>query len=289
MTLTLVFLGLMCLLPSQGMEFSQRIMDKVNLYNLYANCWGDKAMEGFAYETEQAKVKCGVTTANEVNPLPATLPLTQPNVVFRQMPLYHGVQSNYYNPYVALGRKKRMAEHKYSDAVSAADMVAFKEKMDVMAGKLMCVLQEIGLLDTFGNIKSPDQLQDQFDGHKDTPAGSDPAFINKYQDEMANCYNIAMSFPAAALDQNEFMRSHGRHMVYFKCLRQCEIDMCVKYQMVGYLEATSGKPLDPAMFGAKDKYDAAAMAAKIMETTGSDVEKHIDSFFWGTPDTMFDM
>ena len=33
--------------------------------------------------------------------------------------------------------------------------------------------------------------------------------------------------------------------------------------------------------GLNDKYDAAAMAVRVLERVGSEEEKHIDEYFWG--------
>jgi len=295
MKLTIAFLGLMCLLPAQGMEFSRKIADKIHLYNLLANCWGNDAIDNYAYDTEKAMEKCGVSSSTTTSTKPAPAPLArvvqplQSNVVYRTMPQYFNTHSAFYNPYVALGRRKRQAAHDAYEAHSDADLANFGTMMKEQVEALTCVLREVGMLDANNNIQADQFSLDKLQVYSNTPAGKDPAFLAKYSEELTDCYNIAMTWPQSTLNRNKFMSEFGRHMIYFKCLKQSEIDMCMKFQMNQYLEATTGKELDPAKYMAKDKYDAAAMVAKIMEGTSSKAEAHVDAFFWGTPETMFDM
>jgi len=295
MKLTIAFLGLMCLLPAQGMEFSKKIVDKIHLYNLLANCWGNEAIDNYAYDTEKAMEKCGVhgSTTKHTKPAPAPLArVVQPmqsNVVYRTMPQYFNTHSAFYNPYVALGRRKRQAAHEALEPHSDADLANFGSLMNNQVEALTCVLREVGMLDANNNIQADQFSLEKLQVYSNTPAGKDPAFLVKYSQELTDCYNVAMTWPQSALNKNEFMAKHGRKMIYFRCLKQTEMDMCMKFQMNQYLEFTSGKELDPAKYGAKDKYDAAATVARVMEGTSTKAAAHIDAFFWGTPETMFDM
>ena len=290
-------IGLMCLLPTQGMEFSKRFVDKMHYYNLLATCWGSDNIDGMAYEQEESMIACGVynetekTMESPVSSLPAPLPVLNSNLVFRTIPMYSNVQAGFYNPYVALGRRKRQTDvgHEAAEPTSDADLANYQTMLKDNVEKLTCILRKLGMLDADNNIVSDLITPESLEEYSNTPAGQDPAFLRKYAAEMSSCYNIAMAFPQTSLDRNDFMAQHGRHMIYFKCMKQCEIDMCLKFQMAQYIETTSKEPLDPAKYGAKDKYDAAAIVAKVMEATASDIAKHIDAFFWGTPGTMFDM
>ena len=290
-------IGLMCLLPTQGMEFSKRFVDKMHYYNLLATCWGSDNIDGMAYEQEESMIACGVynetekTMESPVSSLPAPLPVLNSNLVFRTIPMYSNVQAGFYNPYVALGRRKRQTDvgHESAEPTSDADLANYQTMLKDNVEKLTCILRKLGMLDADNNIVSDLITPESLEEYSNTPAGQDPAFLRKYAAEMSSCYNIAMAFPQTSLDRNDFMAQHGRHMIYFKCMKQCEIDMCLKFQMAQYIETTSKEPLDPAKYGAKDKYDAAAIVAKVMEATASDTAKHIDAFFWGTPGTMFDM
>ena len=291
-------IGLMCLLPAQGMEFSKRFVDKIHYYNLLATCWGSDNIDAMAYEQEKTMIACGVYNKTEKTTespaaasLPAPLPVLNSNLVFRTIPMYSNVQAGFYNPYAALGRRKRqaVAEHEAMEPTSDADLAEYQTMFEDKVEKLTCLLRKLGMLDADNNIVADLITPESLEEYSNTPAGQDPAFLRKYAAEMRSCYDIAMAFPQTALDRNDFMAEHGRKMIYFKCMKQCEIDMCLKFQMAQYIETTSQEPLDPAKYGAKDKYDAAAMVAKVMEATASDTAKHIDAFFWGTPETMFDM
>ena len=274
------------------MEFSQSTVDKINLYNLLAACWGNEGVDETAYGQEQAMKKCGVDTPDlhTANTPASTATLVQPSMVFRTLPFYNNVNAaGTYNPYVALGRRKRQAAHDTYEPHSDADLAEYQNQMADKVAKMLCVLKEVKILDANNNIDPNIFSMESLAPYSDTPAGKDPVWLSKYSEEQTNCYNVAMTFPQEVLNKNAFMATHGRKMIYFKCGKQVDIDMCMKFQMNQYLEATTGKELDPAKYGAKDKYDAAAMVARVSEATSSPAAKHIDAFFWGTPETMFDM
>ena len=50
-----------------------------------------------------------------------------------------------------------------------------------------------------------------------------------------------------------------------------------------------GEKLNPAKYNVADKYDAASIAISIATEVGSPEAKHLDNFFWGSPETMFDL
>ena len=99
------------------------------------------------------------------------------------------------------------------------------------------------------------------------PAGKDPAFFPKYHEEINHCYDVASNYPQSALDKDTFLSQHGHKMIFFKCSKQVDISMCAKSQILRYLEASTGEALDPVRYGVKDKYDAAAVVARIMSET----------------------
>ena len=167
----------------------------------FSTCWGSDVIDSYALLQHEAMVKCGAIPSET--------------------------------------RTKRAADG--YEIHTDADIVKFGKVIDTKVGNLTCVMKELDFLDEAGKIKpntfSLLKLQEEY---SNTPAGADPVFLKKYSYEMTNCYNIAMSWPVSALKSNAFLAKHGRKMVYFKCIKQTEINLCAKYQMVGFAEAATG-------------------------------------------------
>merc|ERR1711976_354523 len=99
--------------------------------------------------------------------------------------------------------------------------------------------------------------------------------------EMGDCNAVANSWPQQSLNRNPFMARYGRMAIYFMRIKKVERQNCAKYLMAEMFEAY-GIDYDIPM--AADRYDGAAMAAKIMEKKASPEEIHIDDYFWGDMD-----
>jgi hypothetical protein len=246
-----VFIAVVALASLASGDLSPDLLNKINLFNLRQSCWGEAVASGFGLQLHNAAVKCGA--------LPATLD--------------HDVRR----------RRDAMNYELHSDA----DQAAYADHMETELDAAVCALKEINWLNEAGELDPSLFSIPALAIYKETPAGSDPVWLNKFSQAMEQCYNIAMAWPASALKGSPLLAKHGRKMIFFKCQRKAEIDTCAKFEMAGYVEASSGQPLDPAKYGVKDKYDAAAMAVRIATRTQSDVAKHMDRFFWGTPETMF--
>ena len=249
--LTLLVLGLICLLPSQA-DIRSSVLEKINLYNLRSVCWGEAANGFYNLQLHNAMVACGTVPAS----------------------LDHEVR-----------RKRDVTNY---DLHMDADVGTYRESLESKVENLMCVLKEFKWLNAAGEMDPTAFSVANLQKYTTTPAGSDPVWLNKFSNAMTNCYNIAMSWPASALKDNALLAKHGRKMVYFKCLKKTEINMCAKFEMAGYIAATTGEQIDPATYNAVDKYDAAAMAIEVAEEASSKEYRHVDKFFWGNAETMFE-
>jgi len=275
----------------QASEIGEDTWEKLHRYNLMTQCWGEDAMAALDIKLMTAMEKCAgpkppVSAVNLPMPLaPRQAMMRSPmNTIY--YPAYHQ-----YNPFVSqglYGRRKRGAEGdlmptKEDEMRFLGKMSDFKGMMETKMGNLSCVLQECGILDAAGNINSDMLTYDAVkEMYGNTKAGSDPAFLMKYANEMKDCLDVSNSWPQSALNRNPWMAVHGRHMIFFSCVKRCEDNMCAKYLMQQHLERMYGSgPTKPGM--PEDKYDAAAMAVKVMMETATPEEKFMDKFFWGKP------
>ena len=249
--LTLLVLGLMCLLPSKA-DIHSSVLQKIHVYNLRVVCWGKEAMGLYDLQLHNAMVACGTIPAS-------------------------------------LDRKVRRKRDVTNYALHMdADIQTFYESLRSKVENLMCVLKEFKWLNAAGEMDPTFFNLTNVQKYASTPAGSDPVWLNKFSNAMTNCYDIAMSWPTSAHKDNAFLAEHGRRMVYFKCLKKVEIDMCAKFEMAGYFADTTGEQIDPATYNAADKYDAAAMAIMIKEETSSKEYRFVDKFYSDYAETMFE-
>ena len=160
----------------------------------------------------------------------------------------------------------------------------FKNGMMSKYGNLSCVLTQMGMLNAAGDIN-----MEFYSGKQvnlllgNTPAGSDPVFLNKFVDGISDCHEISRSWPQKALDRHPMHKEHGRHAIFFECTKKIEDKLCTKFQINQWLETMYG-PLDnlPQELNlAVDKYDASAVALKTLYSAASDEMKFVDDFFWG--------
>ena len=277
-------LALLCaVLTVSCSEISEQLAYKIHRYNLMCHCWGEEAVDKHAFAMMEACKKCG---ASQQAGLALTLPAPLPVQLMRSpLPMYNMPQYFSYpvhGIHAAYGKKKReVSEEERIEFLNS--LAHFESEMLSKMGNLTCVLQELKVLDAFGNIDmnhcSYETLSKEYGN---TPAGSDPAFLRKVADAMTDCYDIAQSWPQQSLDRNPFMKLHGRHMIFFHCQKKAENNLCMKFQLKQYCEKLTGGDVQ-SLYG-MDKYDSAAMEIKVMHETASPEEKFVDKFFWGKPE-----
>jgi len=255
------------------------IMTKIKNYQLCASCWGEEYAMAYKRSVMEASEKCGGASMPAAPRVAAPL-MAYPSTVFRMPVAAHSHYNNYYSPYTTLGRKKRMAE-----SVGLAEAMEFMGNMETMVGNFTCVMKELGLLNANGDVNTDvfasSALSQKAFPASGTKAGADPVFINKLTSEMKQCSDISRSWPQEALNKNPFMQQHGRMALYFMCIKKAERQCCAKYVMADMLEKF-GVNVNLPM--AADKYDAAAMAVKIMKSKSTKEMQHIDDYIWGDMD-----
>jgi len=286
----LLILSVVAVLAGPAVADKQKMMHKMAKYNLLERCWGRDFMTEWVLKMHRACEYCETVQSN-VNTLPGPL------VAADQLQALRGLLNN---PALAqilqaqsnrggFGRKKRQANGLLNPSEEdkeefLEDYMDFKHSMETKIGNLSCVMTQLEMLDAAGNINTDFFSYESVERMAgNTPAGSDPVFLKKFVDGCSDCYDISRSFPQKALDRHPMHKEHGRHMIFFECMKKMETKMCSKFQIHQYLETMYG-PMDqlPQMLNLSvDKYDATAIALKTLYNAASDEMKFVDDFFWG--------
>jgi hypothetical protein len=165
------------------------------------------------------------------------------------------------------------------------DYTDFRWSMATKLGNLSCVMSQLNLLDSEGNINMNHYMVDSWNVMGQAGAGRDPVFTDKMRESFMDCYATAQSWPQQALDRSPLHQKYGRHMIFFNCVSKAEMNLCTKYQARQWLEKLYGR-LDTSMFAdaATDPYEAAAMVMRLKYETATPEEDTVYRFFWGTSD-----
>jgi hypothetical protein len=289
-----VILSVLATLAQAG-EIEWKMMQKIHKWNLYSRCWGDEAMGAFAVKMQKAmdfcsEVQSPIFGGNSAFPLPAPIDnnqlealrglLSNPNLAA----LLKGNQANAWQN--GFGRKKRaLLEPTSEDEMEfMEDVMDFKAGMSTTIGNMSCVLTQMEMLDGAGNINMQSySLAGLGPLLKNTPAGSDPAFMERLTTGFSDCYEISRAWPQKSLDRNPMTMKYGRHKIFFKCAKKVEDHCCTQFQMKQWVESFYGPLTDEKIqrFGLPtDKYDAATFALKVMHKAMTPEQKKVDDFFW---------
>ena len=289
----LLILSVVAVAASPALADKQKMMQKMAKYNLLEQCWGREAMTEWSLKIHKACEFCediqapiyglsqGVSNPSVTNQIDALRGLLANPTIAALL------QSNSGSSF---GRRKRQTNNGLLNPSEEdkeeflEDFMDFKGSMMTKIGNLSCVLTQLEMLDAAGNINMETYGINKMSQYlRRTPAGSDPAFLQKMADGFSDCYDISRSWPQKALDRHPMHKEHGRHMIFFECAKKMEAKMCTKFQVHQWLETMYG-PLDtlPQMLDmAVDEYDAAAVALKTLHYAASDEMKFVDDFFWG--------
>lgn len=299
----LSILGISALLTKPAESSEWKMMQKINKYNLLARCFGDDIMTDMAIQIHKACEFCAEVqsplfsagmTMQGVRPYPLPAPINA-----AQLEALRSLLSNPTSLATLLnqGRGGGISRGK-RQAVSSGllnpseedkmdfmeDLADFKEGWENKLGNLSCVLTQLDMLDAAGNINmNKFSYQSMANVLKDSPAGSDPAFVKKIADGYSDCYDISRSWPQQALDRHPVMKEHGRHMIFFECSKKIQTQMCSKFQIAQWMDVLYGKhdSASNAEYGLPtDRYDAALMAVKVQAEAATDEMKFVDDFFW---------
>ena len=295
-----VILSALVALAQAGDSMEWKMMQKINKYNLYSRCWGDEVMAGFAVKIHKAMEFCGEVQAPMFGgmkpfPLPAAIDNNQLEALRGLLSnpaiatLLKGNQANAWQPFGnGFGRKKRALLEPTSENEMdfMNEVLEFKAGMATQMGNMSCVLTQLEMLDAAGNINMQSySLATLSPMLSKTPAGSDPAFLKMMVERFDDCYEISRSWPQKSLDRdpNPMMKVYGRHKIFFKCAMKVEDHCCYHFQMKQWIELMYGPLTQERIqkFGLpEDKYDAAALAVRVMHESMTPEEQKVDDFFW---------
>lgn len=247
------------LLASSGYglnDVSDKIMTKLHHFNLCSACWGEEYADQYIMSVYEASAKCYQS--------PSAMPLADSVL---------GFPANLISGY---------------EDVDANDITEFGNSQLTMVNNFTCVMKHLGFLTEAGEINS-----DLF-AHTETielidldpenrfasgsRAGADPVFVKKLYKEIAECADLSKNYPTKSFEKSPFLKKFGKMAIYFNCIKKVERQTCAKYLIHNDL-LRHGVKIDAT--GLNDKYDAAALAVRVMERVGSEEEKHIDEYFWG--------
>ena len=245
----IVVLSLLCSFALGGDIIDEKMVEKINTYNLCCECFGEEFVDAFYQNLKSATKKCG-----------GAMPHDDDDDDEEEED----------------SRSKRMAIDS-SNALTNL-MAEWNSKM----GNLTCVLKELKFLNEDGDIDmehfTVEAITKRFNGAK---AASDPVFVQKLSTKMNDCHAISESWPESTLQENDFKKKYGRHMTFFSCCMKSERELCMKYQMAKLIEKRTGEA--PSNSYSTDKYDAAAWNIRAMRHEATPEAQCIDEFFWNAP------
>merc|ERR1712198_2468 len=274
--------GMLLVAPAYSDE--RKLMEKINKYNLLAQCWSNEFMIKWSVEIVKAMEYCGEMPSS--NSLFAPVGNNQLDVLrglLNNPAIAALLQQKSSNPWESLGKRKRsLGEPDEADKLEFMDdLMDFKTGMAAKIGNLSCVMTQMKMLDAAGNINMElYSLKTMQSWLKDTPAGSDPAFLKKLAEKYSDCYDISRTWPQKSLDRNPITKKHGRHMIFFECAKKVEDKMCALRQVSEWLMFMYGDYTKYDLGLPADKYDAAALAIKTLYSSATEEEKFVDDFFW---------
>ena len=274
----------------------EKIMQKINKYNLMSRCFGDEMMTSMAIKIHKACEFCEDLPSSIASSGIKPIDFINPPLNGDQINALRGLLSN---PSLAallqpqgsafgFGRKKRAAgllDPTEEDRMEfMEDLMDFKQDMHTKMGNLSCVLTQLGMLDAAGNINTATfSVAALTSMYGNTPAGSDPVFVNKLSNSLSDCYDISRNWPQQALDRHPLTQKYGRHMVFFECAKKMKVKVCAQFEIKQWMELMYGSIEENAMrFGLPgDVYDAATMGLMVKYSGASEEMRFVDDFFWG--------
>merc|ERR1712183_95831 len=288
------------------LDYHEMVIRNINKYNFDSKCWGEKNQDVYIKSMEDASDKCmqqetpaamiaklAPLQTNPFSPLPA--PINNP---FKKLIQSGGDLSQLQS----LWRNKRAARNGLIEA-DEDDLVEFlgqvqnfKSDMVSKMGNLTCVLMEMDMLTPEGDINidyfttkiTGDNLEEGYDWDEEGSAVSDPEFRQRLSDGYAACLKVSESLPQSSFNKSPMKKFFGRHMVFFKCGKKLQKQMCAKAQILEWLEKQYGveEPEKQAerikeLGLPEDKYDAAALSMAVIINAATQEETFVGEFFWG--------
>jgi len=280
-------LSLILVLAISSVASSKEVSDmwkaKLSKFNLYTQCFGFNAVTEYFATIHKATEYCHqisspVDLTNEVASL-------SPNEVQALRDLF---ASSTLAQLLNAGRKKRQVDGLAFDfndiAMLRQGVEHYKEKMSSVIGNVSCVLTQMDIMDSTGQIN-----RDHFSYNsvRNYMAGTDrrgdedliQAFTTGYQD----CMDISRNWPQTTLDRHPMMKAYCRQALFVKCMLKVEENTCYRWQIYTGLNVLFGLDVDEVDLGIPhgNKYEKAEMVRNLMYKMASHEEQAIEDMFWG--------
>jgi len=275
-------------------DIMREIRKNVNKYNFEKECWGKDNMDKFYLAQIATAKKCF-----QMEPTIDVLSRLQPQRTNPFSPL----QKPFDNPFQklisgdisevkSLWRNKRAAApegYLQSDEDDVLEFLedfrAFGHNLASSISNLTCVLQDMKMLDTEGNIILDTfvNFADDEEYEAQTEATKDPVFVEMIKSGYKDCYKISQNWPQQSLERNPLYKFFGRNMIFLKCAQKHSSKCCLQAQMKQWLELYGQDPNeDLTQYGLPDnRYEAAAISTMVHYHSASQEEKFVGEFFWG--------
>merc|ERR1712211_45050 len=158
----------------------------------------------------------------------------------------------FYSPYPSLHSRSKRAISAADKRKFVEDMANYKEQKMAKMGNLTCVLAKYGLLDANLQINLSAYTGGDMWNHFADDEQPDPEWKEKVIDGYKNCYELSQSIPQSFLEmKGPVYKKFGRQKMFFKCTHKMECMMCVKKELVKWVEILYGKDA----LNQREKYD----------------------------------
>jgi hypothetical protein len=243
---------------------------KLDKYNLFTQCFGDKATLQYFQSIKEANDYCKENPSGE-DYLNAIDGLTADEELFDSL---RGLLDS-----PAVGRFARNKRDTVEEELKE-EVAEHREEMRAKVDRLSCVLKKMKWLDEKGEIKTW-AYEDLKSYMVKTPIGKDDEMLQKMSNMFQDCYDISEAWPQTMLDRHPLMKIFGRKKIYFECRSKGLIEVCYKWQLYQGMKLSYGidtADTDLGLYG--DKFEQ-AKSAWILGFEHLDEEyKFVNDFFW---------
>lgn len=166
---------------------------------------------------------------------------------------------------------------KFSEALGE-----FKEMKTGHIANLTCVMRKMKYLNSNLGVNVRHFTSDEmWDDLVETP---EPAFKNKMIEGYKMCYEYSENIPMDVLEKKgPYFKQFGRQMMFFKCAKKMGMAVCVKKELLKWIEYLYGKPnasLRAKLGLPKDEYDSAFLTFMVKDKMQNPESKFINEFFF---------
>jgi len=265
----LILICVVALSSGDRMGAYQDVKKKFDKFNLFAQCFGNRAVTEHYKHVEEANAYCA-EHAEVDDSLNAIDSFTDEEL--------DSLKSLVDSP--AMGKFNRQKRNAAAVESFKAQVDDHRAEMKSKMTRMGCVLKKMEMVDEDGEIKVWDyDLLKLIVGK--TPAGSDDDFVRKLADMYSDCNDIAAAWPQKMLDRHPLTKLYGRKKIYFECMVKGEMELCYKYQMYEALKMQFQIDIGTTNLGFHgDKFEQAKSAWLLAFEQRDEEYKFVNDFFW---------